>query len=214
MSSRSRDDVLRLLDVANHPTTPSAIRRHLPELKALSANSARRAWERFLETAEEPLKDLPTRDPTQTLYRVQTLASFLLHCTTTEYSELDPESVRRQLEATSAPEKILMRMLDRDGTVFDRWHSWMVAADDSIRTLTGWELSRVLEMKDQNPPFVLCVLSQQPLLHAAVEIREPTGADAAVGGHYYWSGIDLPAGPEYVDLNVRGQAIEEILWRP
>lgn len=212
--SSPRDQIERLLELADHSTTPDRIRRHLPSLRAEATRSALRAKENFEQLAQSALPGLPTFTPKAPLYRVQTLATFLRHCARAEYRDLDTETVRRLLEGSIDPDSQLNEMLDREGIAFPWRHSWLVQAPATIKRHTGRELISYLELGAQEPPVVLFVLSLTRLLNTGVEIRSPTAADAALGGHGYWSGTDPPAGPEFVDLDVPAEAIEEVLWRP
>lgn len=214
MSSRTRDEVQRLLKLADHATTPESIRRRLPELHAAAVTSPPRAKEKFIALARDELPLLPTEAPTAALYRVQTLETYLRHCARPEFRDLDPETIHRQLEQVSDPDVFLTDALDRDKIVFPWDHSWLVQAGPHIIQQSGAQLIRSLELGHQRPPLVLCVLSLERLVAAGVRIRKPTAADAALGEHQYWSGQDVPAGDEFVDLDVHGEAVEECLWRP
>lgn len=214
MAEPGLDRMLRLLELADHVSTPEEIRRALPGLRVqATTGSAVRAWESFEALAEPALRSLTTVAPTTTLYRVQTWETFLKHCTMEEWAEQDPEVLRRLLQGELNPDARLREMLRRDETIFPREHSWMVQATTDFVERAGAEYPQRLEIRGR-PPFVLCVMPVERLLAAGVEIRRPTGADAALAWQAQWSGSDLPAGPEFLDLDVPGNAVQEVLWRP
>lgn len=214
MAGLEVDAVLRLFAVADHASTPSVIRRQLPALRVEATSaSAVRAWERFESVCGPVLDGLEMSVPKARLYRVQTLETFLRHCTTEQWAEQDPETVRRLLHQTASPDALLNAMLLRGGTIFPSRHSWMVAATEELASCPGSDLPRLLEILG-NPPFVLCVMTLERLLAAGVEVRPPTGADAALAWQHQWRGEDLPAGPEFVDRDVPGDVVEAVLWRP
>ena len=214
MAEPGLDRVLRLLDLADHVSTPKEIRRELPTLRVqATTGSAVRAWEFFELLAGPALRSLVTVTPSTTLYRVQTWETFVKHCTKEEWAEQDPEGLRRLLQGETDPDARLREMLRRDGTIFPRQHSWMVQAAPDFVDRAGAEYPQLLEIRGR-PPFVLCVMPVERLLTTGVEVRRPTGADAAFAGQDQWSGSDLPAGSEFLDLDVPGDAVEEVLWRP
>lgn len=209
------DEVERLLQLADHPTTPSALRTRLSSLRVEAARSPARALERFDLIAARAVAALRVDDPASTLYRAQSLATYLRHCVETSYRSLDYETFRRRVQRAAEPDALLTSVLDRSGTVFPRKRSWMVAASHvPIRRASGRELMRLLELGQQQPPFVLCVMPLARLLDAGVQVRPPTAADAALGRHNYWNPAGLTIGREYIDLDVPGVAVEEVLWRP
>lgn len=214
VANRVADDVLRLLDVADHATTPDAIRRHLPELRVQAEVAPSRVMEQLKLRSRPVLDALPMATPSATLYRVQQLEVFFEHCTADVWRALDVVSFARLVESDPDPDSVLTQALARDRTVFPAEHSWMVAADRSILQATGAQLRSMLRLGLQEPPFALCVLPVASLSQAGVTVRSPTGADAALGGHDYWRPAELPAGIEYVDLDIPGSAVEEVLWRP
>lgn len=214
MADLTLDEVERLLEMADHPSTPRSIRSRLGSLRARAISSPKRALERFEELAGSVLADLPVDVPERTLYRAQSLPTFLRHCAKPAYQGLDPETFRRRVERSSDPDGMLSSVLDDEAIVFPRRRSWMVAASDAIREASGDELVRMLELGRQHPPFALCVMPPRLLVDADVKIRPPTAADAALGGHDYWRPNAVSAGPEFIDLNVSGSAVEEVLWRP
>lgn len=208
------DEVKRLLDLADHPSTPGRVRRKLAPLRAEAHASSKRAFERFEEIASPALAALSTEVPRTTLCRVQSLPTFLRHCAKPSYQALDAETFRRQVEGSATPDALLTALIDRDAVVFPRRRSWMVPGSEQLRAASGAELVRMLKLERQHPPFALCVMPQEWLAAAGVEIRTPTAADAALAGHGNWRPDILAAGPEYIDLDVPGSAVQEVLWRP
>lgn len=118
------------------------------------------------------------------------------------------------MERADDPDGLLLSMVDPGGVAFPKRHSWMVDPTIDLQLVAGAELVHALQLTGSGPPFVLCELPLVDLRAAGVEIRLPTALDAAIGEQSQWREQALPAGMEYVDLDVLGSAIGRVLWRP
>lgn len=213
--SVSSDEVQALIDLLDTPHTPRTIRRSAAALRPVATSSPPRALEELKAVAEAGVATLETHVPSATLYRAVALPTFHRHCTSATWRPpvVSYEIFRREVESVSDPEAFLLDTLDRSGVVFPRAHSWLVEGA-AVPSLDGRGLVHGLQLDKQEPPFALCVLTPPRMAQNGVEIRAPEPLDAVLGGHVAWDPSGVPVGHEYVDLDIVGDAIEEILWRP
>lgn len=98
--------------------------------------------------------------------------------------------------------------------VFPAKQSWLIDAPVLV-SLASEELWERLEMRpDRRPPFVLFRLTPKRMAAAGVRVRRPNALDAAASQQPQWNPTELSVGAEYVDLDVKIEAVEEILWKP
>lgn len=207
------EDVHALLELADVPETPAALRRGIRSLRPEVDWAPGAVLADLQELARSWVTGLDTYLPNETLYRAVALPTFHRHCTRAEYSAMGFEEFRREVEHTPDPDAFLRSTLNLGHVVFPRDHTWLVAGDH-VRHLTGGELVRQLRLARQEPPFALCVLTVARMLHTGVRIRRPHCLDAVIGRHTVWDGAGIPAGQEYVDEDIPAEAVEEVLWRP
>lgn len=214
MSGAESDEVLALIDHALGERPTDRVRHRLRELATIAGDAPGLAFEELCRIAAAEAALQETVVPDVTLHRAVALDTFQRFCVIDGWRApfVDPEVFRRYVHRHPEPDAFLLSVLAR-GTVFPAQHSWLVHAAD-VEALSGSELVAALQLDKQIPPFVLCRLTAERMASAGVRIRRPTGFDAVLGRHTIWSVDGIPAGDEYVDLDISGSAVEATLWRP
>lgn len=215
LTAVSSDEVRALIDLVDSPHTAPSVRKSAAALRPLATSSPSRALEELQAIAEVTVSRLDTRAPTTILYRAVAIPTFHRYCTSVIWRPpaISYEIFRREVESSPDPGAFLLDTLDRTGVIFPRSHSWL-AEGDILRSLDGKGLVQALQLDKQEPPFALCVLTPARMVQSGVEIRTPNALDAVLGRHVVWRASGVPAGKEYVDLDILGEAVEEIQWRP
>lgn len=214
MATSEVDEVLELLAIADSPALTAAARLKVRSLAAAAHDSPAWVLERLIEIARAETERLQTTEPDSCLYRAVALDTFHRHCVAPEWRPelVGPEEFRRAVESHSMPEEFLRSVLSAD-VVFPASHSWLIQSD-TVLPMSGAELVHALQLDKQAPPFVLCVMPVDRMIASGVRVRRPSPADAVLGRHTIWSPDGVPAGQEYVDLDIPGTAISETKWRP
>jgi len=207
------DDVLAVIAHAvGDSRVPASVRAAISALQAEVDDSPLLAHGKLVRIGEPAAHVMPTHPPTTTLYRAVTLAVFFDYCVRPEFHMMSLTNYERAVRLAPWPDNYLTDSVDKTRTVFPASHSWLVESTD-IETKTGDQISRLLELR-HHPPFVLCRLTPASMAAAGVEVRPPTGLDAAIGLQPQWRSAGLPAGPEFVDRDISGAGVEGALWRP
>lgn len=213
MADPGVDEVLAVIShVVADLRIPPGIRAQIAALQAEVDDSPLLAHEKLVRLATPVANALATAPPHTTLYRAVTLSAFYSFCVAPPTRALSFANFERQVRLSTSPDDFLTSHLDRIGVVFPTSHSWLVDCP-SIESKSGGQLVGLLEIRHR-PPFVLCRMRAVDLAAAGVTIREPTGLDAAIGLQPQWRATGLPAGPEFVDKDIRGSAIDRAFWRP
>lgn len=215
MSSSEADVVLALLELADTAATPDHLRSRLRALSGDAADSPALVLEQLTSIARAEIARMSTEPPDTILYRATSLETFQCYCVQQEWRPpgVGFEEFRRYVAVQNDPGGFLLSTVDARSTVFPAAHSWLVASQ-TLAELSGAGLVVALQLDKQAPPFALCVLSPERMNAAGVRVRRPTAMDAILGRHTVWTAEGVPGGQEYVDLDVPGEAIEAVLWRP
>lgn len=210
----SVDDVLAVIElVVADPALPDSVRDEIAALRADADDSPRLTHERICRIGEPALIRLATTVPTSVLHRAVPLPVFRVHCARPEFTSITDIAFEREVRNAASPDDYLDTALDRSRIIFPASHSWLVESPD-IEAHSGAELPIILELRGRAVPFALMRLTPVLMAAANVEVRRPTGLDAAVALQPQWHPSGTPAGPEYVDRDISGAAVERVFWRP
>lgn len=213
MADPDVDDVLAVIShVLSDPAVPHSVRTQIAALQGDVDDAPLMVHDRIVRLGIPVAASMPTHLPDSTLYRAVTLKVFQTFCARKEFQMLSLANFERAVVSSPSPDDFLSAAVDKTRVIFPASYSWMVDSK-TIERRNGTQLADVLEI-NHDPPFVLCRLTPQTLKAAGVEVRSPTGLDAAIGLQPQWRRAGLPAGPEYVDRDIVGAAVDRALWRP
>ena len=203
-----------MLAKIEHETLPRAVSRAVHRAEARILESPGWVSEEIKRIAAEQAATLPTEVPTRDLFRCVPASTVQRHMASDEWRRTSPDAYRRAATASGDPASFVRSTIPSGTVVFPADRSWLIDAAGVV-DLSSDELQDRLEMRpDRRPPFLVFHLTPERMVAAGVRIRRPNALDAAASQQPQWTPAGLAIGTEYVDLDVRIEAVEEILWKP
>ncbi|MCA1703013.1 MAG: hypothetical protein LC808_06960 [Actinobacteria bacterium] len=197
-----------------HESLPPAMSRAVHRAEARLLESPGWVLEEIKRIAAEHAAALPTVVPMHDLFRCVPASTVQRHMASDEWRSVSPDAYRRAATVSGDPASFVRSTIPPGSVVFPADRSWLIDAA-SVVDLSSEELRERLEMgPDRRPPFVVFHLTPERMAAAGVRIRRPNALDAAASQQPQWNPAGLALGAEYVDLDVRIEAVEEMLWKP
>ncbi len=189
---------------------PNFVRRRAGELAALGSTNPDLALERLDDLRREVIPDLALVAPTLDYARAVSAEVFWRFNVKPGIKSMfsNAEDYGRFVNSDHDPVGVLWDHLGGQ-PLAPAANSWLVPAI-SITGLTGPQ-TRVRLNFEQDPPYVIMVLSVSRMRAAGVLVRSPRGVDAIPSRHLQWFPENVP--DEQIDGTLPVEALEVLEWR-
>jgi len=204
-------EVRELIRIVRDDTgLPEFVRRRAGELAALGSTNPDLAIERLDDLRREVIPDLALVAPTVDYARAVSAEVFWRFNVKSAIKSMfsNAEDYRRFVDSDRDPVSVLWDHLGAQ-PLAPAASSWLVPAM-SIAGLTGPQ-TRVRLNFEQNPPYVVMVLSTSKMASVGVLVRSPRGVDAIPSRHLQWFPENVP--DEQIDGTLPVEALEVLEWR-